>query len=101
MAKMVFETMFRSEATGSLTAPADGNSGTWGKFARAIPTILVVERPARICTQWVSIRLMEMSRSGRGVMESASLRADMVQAAAVVILAVQLARRCWERAGGG
>ena len=48
---MVLEIMFSSEATESLNAPEVGNSGTWGKLARAMPTILVLERPARICTQ--------------------------------------------------
>ena len=65
---MVFETMFCSEATEILKAPVAGNSGTWGKLARAMPTILVLERPARICTQWLSISLMEMSPSGSSLM---------------------------------
>ncbi len=65
---MVFETMFLSDGTEILTAPVAGNSATWGKLARAMPTILVLERPARICTQWLSISLMEMSPSGSSLM---------------------------------
>ena len=33
-----------------------------------MPTILVFDRPARICTQWLSISLMEMSPSGSSLM---------------------------------
>ena len=39
------------EAAANCVRPFSGNSGTWGKFARAMPTILVLERPERICTQ--------------------------------------------------
>jgi len=58
----------RSEAVEILTEPVAGNSATWGKLARAMPTILVLERPARIWTQWLSISLMEMSPSGSSLM---------------------------------
>ena len=65
---MVFEMRLRKVATGSETEEMEGNSGTWGKLARAMPTILVLERPLRICTQWLSWSLMEMSPSGSSLM---------------------------------
>ena len=68
MAKMVFETMFFSEATEILHGAGGRELGTCGKLARAMPTIFVLERPARICTQWLSISLMEMSPSGSSLM---------------------------------
>ncbi len=68
MAKIVFDTMFLRELTEIFTAPLAGKSGTCGKFARAIPTIFVFDRPARICTQWLSISLMEISPSGSSLM---------------------------------
>ncbi len=65
---MVFAIMLRSDAAAILKAPVVGKPGTMGKLARAMPTILVLERPARICTQWLSINLMEMSPSGSNLM---------------------------------
>ena len=65
---MVLAIMLASEGAEILKAPAEGNSATWGKLARAMPTILVLERPARICTQWLSMSFMEMSPSGRSLM---------------------------------
>ena len=61
---MVLPIMLRSVCAGIFTTPAAGNVGSPGKLARAMPTILVLERPERILTQWFSSSLMEMSPSG-------------------------------------
>ncbi len=44
--------------------PVVGNTGRLGKFERAMPTILVFERPLRMLTQWFSSSLIVMSPSG-------------------------------------
>ena len=64
MAKMVRPIMLRRVCAGIFTLPAAGNTGSPGKLARAMPTILVFERPERMLTQWFSSSLIEMSPSG-------------------------------------
>jgi len=64
MAKMVLPIIDRSTLQGIFTAPAVGNTGSVGKFARAMPTIFVLERPQRMLIQWFSSSLMEISPSG-------------------------------------
>ncbi len=61
---MVRAIMARSVCAGIFTLPVAGNVGSPGKFARAMPTILVLERPERMLTQWFSSSLMEISPSG-------------------------------------
>ena len=64
MAKPVLAIMARSTCAGIVTTPAVGNAGRLGKLERAMPTILVLERPQRMLTQWFSSSLMVMSASG-------------------------------------
>jgi len=49
-----------SDAMGIIVRMCSGNSGTWGKFAHAMPTIFVFERPALIFAQWLSSSFAEI-----------------------------------------
>ena len=51
MAKIVRPIMALSVCAGIFTLPLAGNVGSPGKLARAMPTILVFERPERMLTQ--------------------------------------------------
>ena len=64
MAKPVFEIISRNTCAGIFTILAVGNTGRLGKFDRAMPTILVLDRPQRMLTQWLSSNLMVISESG-------------------------------------
>src|SRR5690348_6333030 len=97
MAKMVFEIIMRTTCAGSLIAPEAGKFGTAGKFARAMPTIFVLERPERICTQWLSINLMLISPSESSFTYSYSFRAGTVHDPSFLTFAGQLVRRLKSR----
>src|SRR5947209_689451 len=97
MAKIVFAISVRSVGAGNLMARFYGNGATAGKFARAMPTILVFDRPLRICTQWFSINLMEISPSPNSFTYSYNLRAGTVHAPSFFTFAAHEVRKLKSR----
>src|SRR5215467_15989817 len=89
--------MLRKTWAGIFTAPAVGKTGSVGKFERAMPTILVFDRPQRMLTQWFSSSLIVMSASGSSFTYSNSFRAGIVHEPSFFTFALHEVRRLRSR----